>query len=388
MAVERADVVVIGAGVSGLSSAYFLAKAGMDVVVVEKGLVGGEASGRNGGMISERVDEPPMIPMAVESLKIWPTLDDELGYPTEFTHQGRLQVAVSEEEMGDFFSERDESLRRGISVEELGPGEVVDLIPGITGRTLGGLFFANGGHANPQRTVQAFAWAFQDLGGRLYQDTAVTGFEVAGGRVASVETTAGAIGTDAVVAAAGPQTGLLAEMVGAHVPVAPARVEILATAPLEPLFDIALVGNGLYGRQAARGNLLFGGGPHEWTDVDLTSDPSKPNTPLIRNIARRLAELLPAAADTPVVRSWAGIVEQAPDYMPIIDILESPSNYVVVTASAHGFGISPATGKAVSELVLHGESSIDISALGLDRFANLGPDWREERGWVPGPERC
>ena len=86
MPTRRADVVVIGAGVSGLTSAYYLAKAGKDVVVVEKGTVGGEASGRSGGMISERVDEPPMIPMAVESLKIWPTLDDELGYPTEFTH--------------------------------------------------------------------------------------------------------------------------------------------------------------------------------------------------------------------------------------------------------------------------------------------------------------
>ena len=82
-----------------------------------------------------------------------------------------------------------------------------------------------------------------------------------------------------VVAAAGPQTGLLAEMVGAHVPVAPARVEILATAPLPPLFDIALVGNGLYGRQAARGNLLFGGGPHEWIDVDLTGDPEQAQHP-------------------------------------------------------------------------------------------------------------
>ena len=388
MPVKRADVVVVGGGVSGLSSAYFLAKAGKDVVVVEKGTVGSEASGRNGGMISERVDEPPMIPMAVESLKMWPTLDHELGYPTEFMHQGRLQVAVSEEEVGDLFSERDESLRRGISVEELDPAEVVDLIPGITGRTLGGLFFSNGGHANPQRTVQAFAWAFQDLGGRLYQHTAVTGFEVAGDRVASVETTAGAIGADVVVAAAGPQTGLLAEMVGAQVPVAPARVEILATAPVEPLFDIALVGNGLYGRQAARGNLLFGGGPHEWTDVDLASDPGKPNTPLIRNIARRLAELLPAAAGTPVIRSWAGVVEQAPDYMPIIDILDRPSNYVVVTASAHGFGISPATGKAVSDLVLYGESSIDIGALGIDRFADLAPGWREQRGWVPASERA
>ncbi len=380
---NKAEIVVIGGGVSGLSSAYFLAKAGKDVVVVEKGMVGGEASGRNGGMISERTDEPALIPLAVESVRLWATLDDELGYPTEFIHQGRIQVAVSEEEMGDILTEHDHALRHGISVEQLDPSQIRDMIPGISGRTLGGLFFANGGHANPQRAVQAFAWAFQDLGGRLYQNTAVTGINVEDDKVTSVETTAGDIGTDFVVAAAGPQTALLADMVGVHVPVAPARVEIIATAPLEPLFDIALVGNGLYGRQAARGNLLFGGGAHEWIDVGLTTEPAKPNTPLIRNIARRLAELLPAVADVPVIRSWAGIVEQAPDYMPIIDIPDSPSNYIVVTASAHGFGIAPATGKVVSDLVIHGKSDIDISGLTLNRFSDLAPNWRQNRGWIP-----
>ena len=387
MPVDSADIVVIGGGVSGLSSAYFLAKAGKDVVVIEKGTIGGEASGRNGGMISERVDEPALIPMGVESLRIWEKLDNELGYPTEFIQQGRLQVAVSEEEMGELFSERDQALRHGVSVDLLDPSEIRDMIPGISERTLGGMFSPNGGHANPQRSVQAFAWAFQDRGGRLYQNTAVTDIKVVDRKVSSVETTAGAIETELVVSAAGPQTALMAEMVGVHVPVAPARVEMLATAPLPPRFKIALVGNGLYGRQAARGNLLFGGGPHEWTDVGLTTEPNKPNTPLVRNIARRLAELLPGAADVPVIRSWAGVVEQAPDYLPIIDIPDRPGNYVVVTASAHGFGISPATGKVVSELVLHGESSIDISGLGLSRFADVRPNWREERGWVPAPER-
>ncbi len=382
-----ADVVVIGAGVSGLSSAYFLARAGRDVVVVDKGIVGGEASGRNGGMVSERVDEPLLIPMAVEATELWTTLDEELGYPTEFTQEGRLQVAVTESEMGDLLAERDVALRHGIDVALVEPSEIRDMIPGITERTLGGLFFPNGGHANTQLTVQAYAWALQDLGGRLYQNTTVTGLRVVDGRVSVVETTAGDFAPEIVIGAAGPQTGLLADLADVHVPVAPARVEILATAPVEQRFPIALVGNGLYGHQAVRGNLIFGGGAHEWADVELTASPGKPNTPLIRNIARRLAELLPGMADVPVIRSWAGVVEQAPDYRPIIDILDYPSNYVVVTASAHGFGISPATGKVVSELVLHGEASIDISGLGLSRFADYGPDWREQRGWTPAPLR-
>ena len=137
-----------------------------------------------------------------------------MGYPTEFVQGGRLQVAVTEKEMGDLLSERDEALRHGLRVEMVDPSEIRDMIPGITGRTLGGLFSANGGHANTQLTVQAFAWAFQDLGGRLYQNTTVTGIQVVDGRVSSVETTAGDIVADIVVAAAGPQTALMAELVG------------------------------------------------------------------------------------------------------------------------------------------------------------------------------
>ena len=190
-----------------------------------------------------------------------------------------------------------------------------------------------------------------------------------------------------MVCAAGPQTALFLEMVGTRVPLATARAEIIATAPIEPLFQMALVGNGLYGRQAKKGNLLYGGGPHEWIDVGLTSDPGKPNTPLIRNIARRLADLFPGVPDVPVIRSWAGVIEQAPDSLPIIDVLDRPSNFVFVSASAHGFAIAAATGKVVSELVLHGESSVDISGLRMDRFGEVGPNWREELGWVPVPVR-
>jgi sarcosine oxidase subunit beta len=382
---SKADVVVIGGGISGLSTAYHLAKAGKDVAVIEKSVVGAEASGRNGGMISERTDEPDLVPLAVESVRLWPTLDDELGYPTEFVQKGRLQVAVSEAEMDRYLTEREVGERFGVHVDVLDPHEIQDMAPIVTDRSLGGIFFPKGAHANPQRSVQAFAWAFQDRGGRLYQHTTVTGFKLAGERVAAVETTGGDIEADTVVCAAGPQTALFLDMVGVRVPLATARAEIIATAPLEPLFQMALVGNGLYGRQAKNGNLLYGGGPHEWIDVELTANPSKPNTPLIRNIARRLADLFPGVADVPVIRSWAGVIEQAPDSLPIIDVLDRPSNFVFVSASAHGFAIAAATGKVMSELVLHGKSSVDISGLRMDRFGDVAPKWREELGWMPVP---
>ena len=186
-----------------------------------------------------------------------------------------------------------------------------------------------------------------------------------------------------VICAAGPQTGVLSEMVGAFVPVSPGRVEIVITAPVEPMWEGAIMGNGLYGRQTLRGNLAYGGGPHEWVDVE-NKTPPKPNSPMIRSLARRVAELFPGAADVPLLRSWACVVEQTPDMLPIIDFLESPSNFMVVTASAHGFGLSPATGKVISDLVMHGETTVDISGLQLGRFSDVGLDWREERDWVPG----
>ena len=262
------------------------------------------------------------------------------------------------------------------------------MIPGLSERTLGGMFSPNGGHANPQRSVQAFAWAFQDKGGRLYQNTAVTGIQVADGRVTSVETTAGTIVADVVVAAAGPQTALMAEMVGVHVPVAPARVEILATAPIEPLFKIALVGNGLYGRQAARGNLLFGGGAHEWTDVNLTTEPSKPNTPLIRNIARRLAELLPGVADVPVIPKL-GRGGGTRRRTTCLSSTSWTARATTLLSRRRPMGSASRRPRARPSAIWCSTASRVSTSAALDwgRFSDISPDWREQRGWIPAPLR-
>jgi glycine/D-amino acid oxidase-like deaminating enzyme len=382
---DSADVVVIGAGVTGLSTSFWLAKAGVDVLVVDKGIVGWEASGRNGGSSSPRGDDLPVLPLATEANRLWPTMDEELGYPTEWVGKGRVAIALDEERMAALRASAARWEALDIPIRVLDARGVRDFVPCVSPSVVGGTYSWRAGHANPQRTVQAFAWATLDRGGRIYPQTAVSRIVVANGRVAGVDTARGRIATELVISCAGPQTARFGQMVGVELPLAPARVEIIATVPLPPLFEVSLGGNGLYGRQTRRGNLIFGGGPHEWVEeVGLTDEPAKPSTPLLRSIARRLAELMPSAAGTPILRSWAGVVEEAPDYFPIIERLETPAGLILATASAHGFGLCPATGKAISELATKGASSIPIEGLRLGRFAGLDSAWRQGRQWVAG----
>jgi sarcosine oxidase, subunit beta len=158
---------------------------------------------------------------------------------------------------------------------------------------------------------------------------------------------------------------------------------ITEPAPMMPIGGVD--GHKLYGRQTMRGNLAYGGGPHEWLDVDATGPAARPSTPLMRNLAARLAELLPKAAHLNIIRSWAGIIENSPDGRPIIDRLTSPDNVVVASACRGvGFGLSPASGHAIRDLVIDGTCSFaDIDILKLSRFDALKADWRETRGWMP-----
>ena len=382
---DAAEVAVIGGGVSGLSTAWWLARNGVDVVLLEKGIVGWEASGRNGGGIGHIGGIPGTNGLAHVEVALWPQMDDLLGYPTEWTQSGFARMGMNEKEVVALRSMLDNVREVGGDHEWIDGDTFREWVPMASEKVLGGLYTPTAGHSNPQRTSQAYAWALQDLGGRIHQNTMVTGIDVNGERATRVRTERGDVDTDFVVCAAGPQTGLVAEMAGAYVPVAQGRVEIIVTAPLPLQWTGMIVASGLYGRQTVRGNLAYGGGNQEWIDVDLQS-PEKPNTPLIRNVARRLAELYPLVEDTPLLRSWSGVVEQTPDYTPIIDFVGQPTNMIVVTMSGDGFGLSPATGKAASDLVLHGETAIDISGLRLGRFSEVKPGWREEKSWVPKPE--
>jgi sarcosine oxidase, subunit beta len=374
--------VVVGGGVTGLSTAWWLARSGVDVMVLDKGIVGWEASGRNGGGTTHFHSS-----LFHEEQRLWPMMDEMLGYPTEYRRE-RLIIAMTEEEVGFYAAWRTQGRRLGFEVSDLDTKQVLELVPFASPKNLGGMRLHFGGHANPQRTSQAYAWALQDLGGRILQHTPVTSIVKTGSRVTAVETPRGRISFDTLVVAAGPQTASLLHGLGLFLPLAIARAEMIVTEPV-PLVAVGGVdGNGLYGRQTLRGNLAFGGGPHEWLAPGYKPN-ERPSSPLIRNLAMRLADLMPGVAQSRLIRSWAGIIENTPDGRPVLDRLTDPDNLVVASMSSVGFGLSPAVGHAVRDLVLEGSCTFaDIDKFKLSRFAGFPPDWAVQRGWVPPVPAC
>jgi sarcosine oxidase subunit beta len=371
-------VVIIGGGVTGLSAGWWLAREGVDTLVLDAAAAGWGASGRNGGGCSHHHS-----PLFREEQRLWPLMDEMLGYPTEF-QRNRIRIALDERQFDLYRRASDNGTRQGFRSEVLDPKQVRELVPLAGDNVFGGYFYHFGGHANPHRTLQAYAWALRDCGGRLLQHTRALGFDTRGNRVVSVKTSRGTLACDHVVIAAGPATGEIAALLGVTVPLMSARAEMIVTEPLPPMTLGGVDGNGLYGRQTLRGNLAYGGGPHEWIDLADAEHTRPYSTPLQASIARRLCELLPKAAHARVIRSWAGFIENTPDGRPIIDRPAAVQNLTIATLSSVGFGLSPASGRAIRDLVVTGTCGFtDVSTLTLSRFTSLQPDWTALQGWLP-----
>lgn len=395
------DVVVIGAGIAGCAAAYWLAKKGHSVALLEKGNVGGEQSSRNWGWCRQQHRDLRELPLAMKSLEIWKDLNRELGAETGFRPTGLLYVTTRP---ADFAQWEEWTLRAReyqMHSHVLSPAEAKAMTPGSTGDWIGGVHSPSDGRAEPSLASPALAEGARKLGANIHQNCAVRGLDIAAGKVAGVITERGVIRATAVLCAGGAWSSLFLRRHGLRLPQAGVRSTSFATtaAPevtdgglsmpdvtirrrLDGGYTVGLGGRGtvdlspqglLYARQflptlkKRHQGLTFGisrsffDGPEafaRWSfdkvspfERQRTLDPAA-DPKLVNQGLTKLAEHYPALKGLQVARSWGGLIDSTPDGIPVISAVDPmPGLYLSTGYTGHGFGIGPGAGRLAADLV-------------------------------------
>jgi sarcosine oxidase subunit beta len=366
----QADVVIIGAGTTGLSAAYELAKVGVDVVLVERGFLAQEASGRNPGGIRQLGRDIDEVPIIVAAMKRWHALEEELGCSIELDVDGYLWVALNEQELEvqKKLVERDAAF--GIEEYILDRDGIQDLAPAISDFPCGALYCPTDMMANPFLVTKGYLDAAKRHGARFLFGTEVVDLRVEGGRIRGVVTDQGEVATGTVIDAAGPWSQKIAQMAGVDVPVVPCPNQFILSQPMPPILPPFILISGIaVCRQPARAghNQVFIGNtnaPSGITGYSKATDYGE----LVRTTTNIL-KIVPAFRGLNVIRTWVGLLAFTPDDNFIFGHVEQVDGLILACGfSGHGFALTPMIGQLLCELIVDGETSIDTKPFNLDRF--------------------
>jgi len=414
---HAADVAIIGAGIAGTAAARELAARGLDVIVCEKGVVGGEQSSRNWGFVRQQGRDPAELPLMMESNRIWRGLARELNDDLEWIQAGNLVTFSSERERERWAGWAELAQAMGLECRLLERREIEDVLPGAHMEVLGAVYTPSDGQAEPRRVMPALRRAAEGRGARFLESCAVFDIEVEAGRVTGIETEHGRVRAPVVVCAAGAWSSRLLRFAGLDLPAVWIRGSVARTTPV-PRISHAATWSGVAFRQRRDGSMnvatrssdhdlmidsilawprfrgmfrehrrdlrvhverLFfatfaGRFSHDAFARELlayrTLDP-EPNHETLARVLEEVKRMLPAAAGARIARSWAGYIDMTPDLLPAIERLQHPEGLVLATGfSGHGFGMGPVVGKLVAELVADGRASLDLGAFRLARFCD------------------
>lgn len=370
-----AQVVIVGAGVVGASVAYHLALRGCsDVLILEKEDT--EISGstaRSAAGVRHQFSSATNILLSRYSIEQLRAFDAEVGGHAELHQVGYLFLVNDEATWQQY--QRNVALQRelGVRVELLTPAEAARFVPRMrTDDLVGATFGPDDGYCDPYGIAMGYLRAAQRLGARLQRATAVTGFTLAGGRVAGVQTTQGPISCETVVNAAGPWAGAVAAMAGLEVPVRPYRRNIYMTTPFPqvpgPIPLTIDVGSGFYMRHEGASILMGKSNPDEPSSFNQTVDWEWLDHVLEVGLHR-----FPILEEAGLAEGqcWAGLYEITPDHNPILGRHPALAGYVDASGfSGHGIMHAPATGLLIAEEILDGRAhTIDIDELRVSRFS-------------------
>jgi sarcosine oxidase subunit beta len=366
----KTEIAIIGGGIVGCAAAYYLAKKGFQVLVIEKDPgVGLQASGRNGGGVRQQ-SRKAALPLAMESIKLWATLSEELNADLEYDRTGNLKITFDETIAEGY--ERELAWEHDHGLEEvrmLSSAESHALVPGIAGKIAAGKLCPTDGIANPMLVSPAFARAGAKLGVRFLLNTAVTGLLRQGATVCGVETASGEIEARAVINAAGPWAARFNELAGCPIVIGPGRSQLLITERLQrPVIDkwitISEIG---YLRPTHSNNLVIGSAGARNDEYEYFVDHHAAAFE-----ARHLCRFIPWMEDLSIIRAFSGITEYTPDGEPYIGPVPGvPGFYVAAGFHGQGFCPGPLTGKILADLISGDESGISLEPFRPDRFANI-----------------
>jgi glycine/D-amino acid oxidase-like deaminating enzyme len=398
---DEADVVVIGGGIVGTCSAYYLARRGIKVALLEKGRIGAEQSSRNWGWCRQQNRDARELPMATQSIALWESLAAEIGHDPGFRRCGLLYLSNDEAEIENWARWCRFARDLGVTSHPLDAREATTRGAATGKPWRGGVFSPSDGTADPSRAAPVIALGIIKAGGSVHQMCAVRGLETEGGRVSAVVTEKGTIHTRTVVMAGGAWASSFCRQLGIRFPQASVRSSILAVAPgaegLPDALHTADVsatrrGNGGYtlaisgrasfdptpqglrfARQftpmfAKRWKSLRPGTAEGWRSGHETLacwrldaptpmernrilDP-RPDRGLIEETRKRAVRLLPALDGLGVTAAWAGYIDSTPDGVPAIGEIPGLPGFILAAGfSGHGFGIGPGAGHLVADIV-------------------------------------
>lgn len=373
------DVVVIGAGITGLSSAYELARRGLAVTILEARRVGAMGSGWTLGGVRQSGRHLAELPLAQAAVARWSGLEAELGAPTGYARGGNLRFARTPDEVEAIRRLVEEQSARGLDVSFLPDLDAVRAIaPAIGPQVLAASFCPTDGAAEPDMACAAYAAAARRAGATLREGATATAIVERGGRVVGVATEhGGAISCSRAVIACGLDAPRLLEPFGVELPLTAKRVCVLRTAPGPALFDqvFGVANADCAGRQEIDGRLRvttgigdWQGDPARWTRESLA--PSVAETVAL---IERVSALLPALGGFAFDQVWGGLIDMTPDGLPTIDAVGPQGLVVAAGFSGHGFGIGPAVGTIVRDLALGEAPEFDLVPFRAGRFPAEGP---------------
>ncbi len=362
---RHVDIAIVGGGIVGASCAYFLADRGARVLLLESGRIGREASGVNAGGVRQQARLLPEMPLALRSLDLWAEIDKRLDASLEYDRCGDLRIVETETDAEKVRAIAERERAAGLSLEWVEGPALRSIVPTLSSRVLGGTFCPTGGQANPLLVAGTFGKRARDRGAVVWENCAVSGLR-RDGLGFGLETRNGEVLAARLVLTAGAWTPLLAAQLGLRVPIALFVPQMTATIPLPPVLGSVLLGfsRKLSMKQMRSGAVLIGGGKRGWGDlVTRARGPAEEN---IRLGAVDAVEVVPVLAHVETTRSWVGLEGLTADEMPIIDHVAGV--YIAAGFCGHGFAIGPVVGQLLSEWLLDGRPSLDVSAFRLDRF--------------------